>query len=154
MGTQELEAQIKDVEEEIRTTEYNKKTQHHIGKLKAKLARLRDELDVRRSTRSATRQYAVKKSGNATVGIVGFPSVGKSTLLNALTDAQSAVGEYAFTTTEIIPGTLLYKGAEIQILDAPGLVSGAARGRGRGREVISAIRSADLILLMLDVFQY
>jgi small GTP-binding protein len=152
-----IEEQITDIEEEIKNTQYNKATQHHIGKLKAKLARLRDELEKRRASQrggGAARGYSVRKSGNATVAIVGFPSVGKSTLLNKITDAESDVGAYQFTTLSIIPGILEYKGAKIQILDMPGLIKGASKGKGRGKEVISAARSADLILLMVDVFSY
>ncbi|HEV8594717.1 MAG TPA: GTP-binding protein [Thermoplasmata archaeon] len=149
-----IEEQIRAVEEEIGRTQYNKHTQHHIGKLKAKLARLRDEVEKRAARgKGAGVAYAVKKSGNATVGLVGFPSTGKSTLLNALTAAVSEVGAYDFTTTEIIPGLLEYKGAKIQILDMPGLIRGASRGRGRGREVISVARVCDLALLMVDVFE-
>jgi small GTP-binding protein len=150
-----IEEQIEEIEDEIKNTQYNKATQHHIGKLKAKLARLRDELEKRRATQrggGAGKGYAVRKSGNATIAIVGYPSVGKSTLLNKITDAESDVGEYQFTTLSIIPGIMEYRGAKIQILDMPGLIKGASKGKGRGKEVISAARSADLILLMIDVF--
>ncbi|WP_455391590.1 OBG GTPase family GTP-binding protein [[Eubacterium] cellulosolvens] len=151
-----IEEQIKDIEDEIKNTQYNKATQHHIGKLKAKLARLRDELDKRSAQRAGavSKGYAVRKSGNATVAIVGYPSVGKSTLLNKITDADSDVGEYQFTTLSIIPGIMEYRGAKIQILDMPGLIKGASKGKGKGKEVISAARSADLLLLMVDVFNY
>jgi len=147
-----LEEKIRELEEEIRRTPYNKATQHHIGKLKAKLARLREEAERRSTAKGAGRGYAVRKSGDATVALVGFPSVGKSTLLNALTNAESEVGSYDFTTLEVVPGVLEYRGARIQLLDVPGLIRGASRGRGRGREVLSVIRSADLILMLIDVF--
>lgn len=153
-----IEEQIEELEDEIKNTPYNKATQHHIGKLKAKLAKLRDEQDKRRTLKigvgGGALRYAVKKSGNATVAIVGFPSTGKSTLLNKITDAQSEVADYQFTTLNIIPGVLEYRGAKIQILDMPGLLKGASKGKGRGREVISAARSSDLALLMVDVFSY
>ncbi|MCX6675198.1 MAG: TGS domain-containing protein [Methanothrix sp.] len=80
--------------------------------------------------------------------------MGKSSLLNHLTGSKSEVAEYQFTTLEVIPGVMKYKGAEIQILDMPGIIKGAARGKGRGREVITAARAADIILLLGDVFNY
>lgn len=148
-----LEDDIREIEDEIRKTSYNKATSHHIGKLKAKMSRLRDDIEKRASSKGGGEGYSVKKSGDATVVLVGFPSVGKSTLLNKLTDAKSEVGSYDFTTLDIIPGALEHKGAKMQILDVPGLVKGAAVGRGRGKSVISVIRTADLVVFLLGVFQ-
>ncbi|WP_135609893.1 GTP-binding protein [Methanococcoides sp. AM1] len=148
-----LHEDIQAVEDEIRKTPYNKATSHHIGKLKAKLARLREDVQKRASAKSGGEGYSVRKSGDATVALVGFPSVGKSTLLNKLTGANSEVGAYEFTTLDVIPGVLDYKGATIQILDVPGLVRGAASGRGRGKEVIAVVRNSNLVLFLLDVFQ-
>lgn len=146
-----IEEKIKEIEEEIADTDYNKATQQHIGRLKAKLARLKTEREKRQSAGGGV-GYAVKKSGNATVGLIGLPSVGKSTLLNALTDAESEVGQYEFTTLKVIPGTMSYKGAKIHLLDLPGLIEDASKGKGRGREVLSAVRSADLVLIVIDPF--
>ncbi len=148
-----LDEDIKAIEDEIRKTKYNKATSHHIGKLKAKLARIKDEVQKRASSKSGGEGYSVRKSGDATVVLVGFPSVGKSTLLNRITDAESEIGAYEFTTLSVVPGALDYKGATIQVLDVPGLVKGAASGRGRGKEVIAVVRNADLAVILLDVFQ-
>ena len=145
-----IEEQIEAVEEEIRSTAYNKATQLHIGRLKAKLAVLRLEREARAKGRGGGVGYGVRKSGHATVGLVGYPSVGKSTLLNRITHADSETGAYDFTTVSIIPGMLRWGGASIQVLDMPGLVPGASKGRGRGREVLSVVRSCDLVLFLID----
>jgi small GTP-binding protein len=148
-----LEEEIRELEEELRNTPYNKATSKHIGRVKAKIARLRDEA-VARAMRSGGggEGFSVKRSGDATAVLVGFPSVGKSTLLNALTGTKSEVASYAFTTTTVVPGALEHRGARIQILDIPGLIAGAAMGKGRGKEVISVVRGADLIVLLVDPF--
>ncbi len=144
------EERIKEIEDEIQKTSYNKATQFHIGKLKAKLAQLKEEDLKRRSSGKKGEGFAVKKSGDATVVLVGFPSVGKSTLLNAMTDADSRVAAYEFTTLNVVPGMMEYEGAKIQILDIPGIIAGASAGKGRGREVLAIVRNADLILILLD----
>lgn len=145
--------QIKSLEDEIKKTQYNKKTQHHIGLVKAKIAKLKEKDEARRTKKGSSKGYAVKKSGDATVIIVGFPSSGKSTLLNSLTDANSPVGAYEFTTLHVIPGTLNYRDAKIQILDVPGVVYGAAAGRGRGKEVLAVVQNADLVIILIDVLR-
>ncbi|MDD1712482.1 MAG: GTP-binding protein [Methanoregulaceae archaeon] len=148
-----LEDQIRELEEELQRTPYNKATSKHIGRVKAKIAKLRDDA-VSRALKSGGggTGYSVKKSGDASVVLVGFPSTGKSTLLNALTGASSQVASYEFTTLTVVPGAMEHKGAKIQILDIPGLIAGAAMGKGRGKEVIGVVRSADMIIILVDVF--
>jgi ribosome-interacting GTPase 1 len=151
MGLQE---EIEDLEQEIADTPYNKSTEKHIGRLKAKLAEKKDELEKRQQSGSGgSGGYAVEQHGDATVALVGFPSVGKSTLLNALTAADSDVADYEFTTLDVNPGMLKYRGANIQLLDVPGLIGGAADGRGGGQAVLSVVRTADLVLFVLDAFE-
>jgi small GTP-binding protein len=148
-----IEEQIKAIEDEIFKTQKNKHTEYHIGKLKAKIARLKEEQEKRRTSGGRTGTvFGVKKSGNATVAIVGFPSVGKSTILNRLTDAKSEVGAYDFTTLDVVPGVMEYKFAKLQILDLPGLIKDASKGKGRGREVLSVVRAADLIMFVIDAY--
>lgn len=149
-----LPEKIKAIEEEMKRTQIHKHTEHHIGLLKAKLSKLKAEQEVaQRSRSSGGLGFEVKKGGDCTVVLIGLPSVGKSTILNRLTNANSKVGAYAFTTLTVVPGLLEYNGAKMQILDLPGIISGAATGTGRGRRVLSVARNADLILLVLDVFQ-
>tara|TARA_Y100000310_G_scaffold248747_1_gene254668 strand:- start:714 stop:1814 length:1101 start_codon:yes stop_codon:yes gene_type:complete len=144
---------IKELEDEISKTKYNKSTQHHIGLIKAKIAKLKEKQEARSGGGGGGEGYSIKKSGDATVILLGFPSVGKSSILNVITNANSPVGAYEFTTLTVIPGTLHYRHAKIQILDVPGIVSGAASGKGRGKEVLAVIRNADLILMVVDALQ-
>ncbi|MBR9677305.1 GTP-binding protein [Candidatus Woesearchaeota archaeon] len=143
--------QIKELQEELKNTPYNKATQHHIGRVKAKIAKLKEKEFERSASKSGAKEgYSVRRTGDGTVLLLGFPSTGKSTLLNAITNANSEVGSYAFTTLTVVPGLMDYNFAKIQILDVPGVIQGAAAGRGRGREVLSVIRNADLVLIVLD----
>jgi small GTP-binding protein len=149
---------IRSIQDEIDKTQINKATEHHVGLLKAKIARLKRELEENTharilSTGARNAGFDIRKTGDATVVFVGLPSVGKSTLLNRLTNAKSRVGSYNFTTLTAIPGILDHRGARIQVLDMPGIIEGASKGRGLGKRVLSVARNADLVLLILDVFQ-
>nr|CAB3458678.1 unnamed protein product [Digitaria exilis] len=121
----------------------------------AKLAKLRRELltPTSKGGGGAGEGFDVTKSGDARVGLVGFPSVGKSTLLNKLTGTFSEVAAYEFTTLTCIPGVIMYKGAKIQLLDLPGIIEGAKDGKGRGRQVISTARTCNVILIVLDAIK-
>jgi len=144
----DYDGRIVELEAELSRTKYNKKTQHHIGLVKAKIAELKDKAASRK--KAGGTGYTIKKSGDATCALLGFPSVGKSTLLNAITNAESKIGAYDFTTLDVIPGLLNYENARIQIFDVPGIVKGASDGSGRGKEVLAAIRAAELIITVVD----
>ena len=89
----------------------------------------------------------------STAGFVGFPSVGKSTLLTNLAGVYSEVAAYEFTTLTTVPGVIRFKGAKIQLLDLPGIIEGAKDGKGRGKQVIAVARTCNLILIVLDVLK-
>nr|CAH8870776.1 unnamed protein product [Trichobilharzia regenti] len=141
---------IADIENEIARTQKNKATEYHLGLLKAKLAKYRSQLLETQNKATKGEGFDVMKSGDARVALIGFPSVGKSTLLNSLTSTHSECASYEFTTLTCIPGVIEYKGANIQLLDLPGIIEGAAQGKGRGRQVIAVARTADLVIMMLD----
>jgi len=142
---------IAEIEREVSKTQKNKATNYHLGTLKAKLAKYRAALlEPVGKKGEKCEGFDVLKSGDARVAMIGFPSVGKSTLLSTLTKTESAVAGYEFTTLTCIPGVIEYKGANIQLLDLPGIIEGAAQGKGRGRQVIAVARTADLVLMILD----
>ncbi|KAL5488049.1 RBG1 [Sanghuangporus weigelae] len=166
---------IKEIEDEMARTQKNKATSYHLGQLKAKLAKLRRELLAPSGGGGGAGGigFDVARTGVASVGFVGFPSVGKSTLMSKLTGTHSEVSEIDFTTLTTVPGTLRVHGAPIQILDLPGIIEGANDGRGRGRQVIagtlfsfrlflvcernswqpSVARTCNLIFIVLDVLK-
>mmetsp|Transcript_4186 Transcript_4186/g.14586 ORF Transcript_4186/g.14586 Transcript_4186/m.14586 type:complete len:369 (-) Transcript_4186:22-1128(-) len=147
------EAKIMAIEAEMARTQKNKATASHLGLLKARIAKLRREILDPPSAKAGAGKaegFDVTKVGVARVGMVGFPSVGKSTLLNKLTGTFSEVAAYEFTTLTCIPGVIRYNGANIQLLDLPGIIEGAKDGKGRGRQVIGTSRTCNLILIVLD----
>jgi len=144
---------IQEMEAELSKMQYNKRTQYHYGLVRAKIAELKRKEEARQAKGPATHGYSVRKTGDATVILVGFPSSGKSSILNAITNANSPVGAYEFTTLSVIPGLLEHKSAKIQILDVPGIVQGAASGRGRGREVLSVMQNADMAIILVDTLR-
>jgi len=147
---------IKDIEEEYARTQKNKATSAHLGMLKAKLAKLKRELISDASAGSGGGKgegFDVTKTGDCRVGLVGFPSVGKSTLLTALTGVFSEAAGYEFTTLTCIPGVIHYNGSRIQLLDLPGIIEGAKDGKGRGRQVIAVARTCNMLLIVLDALK-
>jgi len=146
---------IADIESEMARTQKNKATSAHLGLLKAKLAKLRREIIEPKSGGGGGKGegFDVARTGDARIGFVGFPSVGKSTLLSNLAGVYSEVAAYEFTTLTTVPGVIRYKGAKIQLLDLPGIIEGAKDGKGRGKQVIAVARTCHLIFICLDVLK-
>ncbi|KAG2424175.1 hypothetical protein HXX76_014708 [Chlamydomonas incerta] len=142
---------IKEIELEMARTQKNKATEYHLGQLKARLAKLRTELQTPATKGGGGEAgFEVQKYGDGRVALIGFPSVGKSSLLTLLTGTESEAAAYEFTTLTCIPGVIHYNDSKIQLLDLPGIIEGAAEGKGRGRQVIAVCKSADLLLMVLD----
>ena len=148
----ELEGELEELQEEYSKTKYNKATNKHLGLLRAKIARVKKDIVLSKKRRHGE-GFFIKKTGDATVALVGFPSAGKSSLINDLARTRSKTAQYAFTTTQIIPGTMIYNDAHIQIFDMPGLIEDAHLGKGGGRMVIAAAKPADLIVFVIDINQ-
>ena len=107
--SEKVEDRIKELEERLANTKVNKATQKSINFIKAQLAKLREDLiRIASSKKGGGGGYGVKKSGDAQVAFIGFPSVGKSSLLNLLTEGntQSKVAAYDFTTIRAVPGMM------------------------------------------------
>jgi small GTP-binding protein len=104
------------------------------------------ELSRRRQRVVHREAFAVRREGVAQVALVGSPNAGKSSLLQALSAIQIKTGDYAFTTTRPVPALTRIHDVLVQLVEIPGLIGGAAEGRGGGRALLGVLRSADAIV--------
>lgn len=89
---------------------------------------------------------AVRREGAAQIALVGPPNVGKSSILQALSDIQIKTGDYAFTTLRPVPALTWIGGVLVQLVEIPGLIGGATEDRGGGRALLGVLRGADAIV--------
>lgn len=87
----------------------------------------------------------------ADVGLVGYPNVGKSTILSVVTSAKPKIGNYHFTTLTPNLGIVRRYGKDIVLADIPGLIEGAADGAGLGHDFLRHVERTRLLLHVLDI---
>ena len=161
LAAEEEYRQAKTIPEKIRALEKmyatvpkHKGTEKLRLQIKRKLAELRKELEKQQSQRKGGGySFSVKKEGAAQIVLAGLPNVGKSSLLKVLADIDVDVADYPFTTVEPVPGMMKHKDVQIQLVEVPGLIEGAALGKGMGTQLLSVIRNADAIAIVVDLSQ-
>jgi len=109
---------------------------------------LTSEIEETRVRSSAVHRdsIAVRREGAAQVALVGPPNVGKSSILQALSEIQIKTGDYAFTTLRPTPALTRIGGVLVQLVEIPGLIEGATEDRGGGRALLGVLRFADAIV--------
>lgn len=109
---------------------------------------LLSEIEEARVRSSAVHRdsIAVRREGAAQIALVGPPNVGKSSLLQALSEIQIKTGDYPFTTLRPVPALTRIGGVLVQLVEIPGLIEGASDDRGGGRALLGVLRSADAIV--------
>ena len=121
----------------------------------------RGNASYKTSTNRAPRQHGTGWPGEemwvwlrlkllADVGLVGLPNAGKSTFINAVTNAKAKVGDYPFTTIRPQLGVVSHRGKEFVIADIPGLIEGAAEGAGIGDRFLGHIERCRVLLHLVD----
>ncbi|MGE5723380.1 MAG: GTPase ObgE [Sphingomonadales bacterium] len=121
----------------------------------------RGNASYKTSTNRAPRQHGTGWPGEemwvwlrlkllADVGLVGLPNAGKSTFLNAVTNAKAKIGDYPFTTLHPQLGVVRHRGRELVIADIPGLIEGAAEGAGIGDRFLGHIERCRVLLHLVD----
>ena len=96
---------------------------------------------------------AVRREGAAQIALVGPPNVGKSSILQALSQIQIKTGDYPFTTLRPVPALTRIGGVLVQLVEIPGLIGGAGEDRGGGRALLGVLRSADAIVYCISATQ-
>ena len=121
----------------------------------------RGNASYKTSTNRAPRQHGTGWPGEeawvwlrlkllADAGLVGLPNAGKSTFINAVTNAKAKVGDYPFTTTRPQLGVVSHRGREFVMADIPGLIEGAADGAGIGDRFLGHIERCRVLLHLVD----
>ncbi len=121
----------------------------------------RGNMSYKTSTNRAPRQHGTGWPGEemyvwlrlkllADAGLVGLPNAGKSTFINAVTNAKAKVGDYPFTTVRPQLGVVSHRGGEFVIADIPGLIEGAAEGAGIGDRFLGHIERCKVLLHLVD----
>jgi small GTP-binding protein len=109
---------------------------------------LTEEIQESRVRASAVHRdsIAIRREGAAQIALVGPPNVGKSSILQALSEIQIKTGDYPFTTLRPVPALTRIGGVLIQLVEIPGLIAGAGEDRGGGRALLGVLRTVDGIV--------
>lgn len=137
---------IRLLEELMGTIPKHKGTDKLRADLRKRLSKLKDAAGSKKGTSRLVSPYVIDKEGAGQVAVIGPANVGKSTLIDALTNAPAEIGDYPYTTHTPLPGMMAYDNIQIQLIDTPPM----------GREydepqLFDLIRRVDLVLLMVDL---
>ena len=150
-----LEERIKKLEEFLSLVPKHKATENIVALNRSRLAKMKNELDEKRQKQKSTQKvispFSIKKEGIQIILISDFytPGAGKTSLLNFLTGAaKEKIGR--FTSIPEI-GIYEYNKIRYQIVDMPSLMERASSGIGNGKEILSQLRSCDLICFCIDL---
>jgi len=122
------------------------------AEISRKMKSVREKMEKQEEQRkkTSTKSLSVKKEGVGQVALVGTPNTGKSSILKALTNADVEIARYPFTTKKPEVGMIDFENARIQLVEIPPLIEGSSSGKASGTELLSIVRTADVVVLVLD----
>ncbi|NQU95414.1 MAG: GTPase ObgE [Candidatus Omnitrophica bacterium] len=109
--------------------------------------------DATSGEKGEAKELALELKLIADIGIIGYPNVGKSTLISRVSSAKSKIACYPFTTKAPILGIVKMYDGDLAFADMPGLIEGAHKGRGLGDEFLRHIERTRILVHMVDIAQ-
>lgn len=156
--TEDLAQRIVELEKLLSLAPRHKGGERMVGDYRKKLAQLKAQLEKKREMDRARRsgggaeEGVIRKEGAGQVCLVGVTNCGKSSIINAVTNAKFDIGDYPFTTPIPTPAMLTLEDINIQLVELPGLFEGSHEA-GIGRQALSVARNTDCIALVIDLSQ-
>ncbi len=156
MDASSLEEQIRTLREYIAAVPKHKGTENLLYNLKKRLSKLLFEQEkklekVKKGRSSAVSPFSIKKEGAGQVVIIGTTNSGKSSLLTTLTNVETEIADYNFTTQLPVIGMMDYEDILIQMVELPAIFEHMNGKGGNGRQILSAIRNSDAVILIIDL---
>ena len=155
--TEDLAQRIVELAKLLSFAPRHKGGERMVGDYRKKLAILKAQLEkkqeIDRARKSGgTEEGVVRKEGAGQVCLVGVTNCGKSTIINAVTNATFDIADYPFTTPIPTPAMLTLEDINIQLVELPGVFEGSHEA-GIGRQALSVARNTDCIALIIDLSQ-
>jgi ribosome-interacting GTPase 1 len=141
------EEKVRTLEELLGTIPKHKGTDKLRANYRKRLSKLKSAVQSKKGVgKQHDSTYVIEREGAGQAAVIGLANVGKSALVDALTNASPEVAEYPFTTWNPMPGMMLVDNVQIQLIDTPPLDRDFIEP-----EFVDLIRRADIILILLDV---
>jgi len=155
--TEDLAQRIVELEKLLSLAPRHKGAERMVGDYRKKLATLKAQFEKKREQERARRsgssdEGVIRKEGAGQICLIGVTNSGKSSLINAVTNAEFDVGDYPFTTPIPTPAMLTLEDINIQLVELPGVFEGSNEA-GIGRQALSVARNTDCIALVIDLSQ-
>jgi len=133
----------------------HKGTARLCAQVKRQISLLRKEIEEKKRRRAGRGgpRFFLEKEGAAQIVILGPTKVGRSSLLTCVTNAKVEVSDYPYTTREPVPAMFHYEDLQFQLVEAPALMEGSAKGEAWGLQTLGLARNADGLILMVDLSQ-
>ena len=139
------EEKIEIIEELLRLIPKHKGTEKMVAQHRAKIAKLKEEMQKAAASGKKGPSYIIEKQGAGQVAVVGPPNAGKSLLIKALTGTEPEVGDYPFTTRTPAPYMMKFENIKVQLVDLPPITAEFMESWQ-----VEIIKVADAVLLVAD----